>query len=421
MSRPHTYNPGRGVASRRAWSAERHGGQGRDDPLLKLLGGALVVAALAVALPAAVLAFLLLPVWRRAPWWLPPAAGVLAVAGLGLWLRLTGQTLEGIWTGYLLGQGNLLYAALRYLRAAQESTVATGDPREWLAALAPPLPAGATVRAYLGLVAPLAVPVGVALAAAGALARQWGVGGDAVSPTLRLRSRTSAQLLKLRFRRLPWLFDGYVRLGAITLVYSPPGGGKTEWTMALVAAIASLKPGEEGTFLGRRICGARVYVVSEQTPDTLQDYVVRHRLGEGIARGQVRWVTYEEVRQEWRRRGGEGEPPWEAVGAAAHAACRKHGCRGVAVPLPAPRVRRAGPKSTGADEGAPSGSVRRQTPRAERAGPGARRRRRALLLGRIDRDVCDRSWHHSWGGRGRGIRGRGSDPSAPGERSSSWR
>lgn len=295
-------------------SGERARASSSDDPLLKLVGGLLLLTTLLLTAPVVLVAVALALLWRTFPWqrwWLPPLVLVGSTGALALWLFTHGWTLLEAVAWYVLGQRALLEAIRSY---APHVPRGVADPLVWLQAFAPPAQDLAWWRAYAAAVVPLAVVAGVWLACARWLIGNWGVGGSLSGvPQLRLRSRTTKQLLRVRVRRRPWAMHGYLRQGAITLLFSEPGGGKSEWAFALVAAMAALRSGQEGTFMGRGIRGGRVFILSEQSVDSLQDYAVRHRMHQGIAKGQVHWVTFDEVREVWHRHGGEGEPPWEAV------------------------------------------------------------------------------------------------------------
>src|SRR5947209_20577071 len=62
-----------------------------------------------------------------------------------------------------------------------------------------------------------------------------------------------------------WLWEGYLAPGALTLLAAKPKAGKSTLAVAVSEAMAT----HAGSFLGRRIAGAPVVYVSEESAGTL--------------------------------------------------------------------------------------------------------------------------------------------------------
>lgn len=73
---------------------------------------------------------------------------------------------------------------------------------------------------------------------------------------------------------LPWLWDGYLMPGDVTMLVSPPKVGKTTLLIGLIRALGTGTP-----FLGRTVRPGRVWVVSEEPKKVWVERVSRRPLG----------------------------------------------------------------------------------------------------------------------------------------------
>ena len=91
---------------------------------------------------------------------------------------------------------------------------------------------------------------------------------------------TTAVDLKARApERVPWVWEGYLARGAVTLLAGKPKAGKTTITADLIEAIAS-----GVSFLGRPVTGGSVVLVCEESSTTLADKLVARRNVHVLAR-----------------------------------------------------------------------------------------------------------------------------------------
>jgi hypothetical protein len=125
------------------------------------------------------------------------------------------------------------------------------------------------------------------------------------------------------------ILEGVLYRDGVTLLYSPPGVGKSEFAFALIAASIKAAVSVEGyaDFVGLRVYPAKWYVLSEQTRRGLLPYLRRHGLAEADVEGRIIWETWHNVKRRWRGPLGEtGNPTWERIAPAAIADAKRHKC-----------------------------------------------------------------------------------------------
>lgn len=87
-----------------------------------------------------------------------------------------------------------------------------------------------------------------------------------------LRFMTAIELIDFAPVEVPWVLDGYLARGAITLLAGKPKVGKSTFICALIEATVTGAP----TFLGREVRGGPVVFVSEESCGTLAAKLPRH-------------------------------------------------------------------------------------------------------------------------------------------------
>lgn len=124
------------------------------------------------------------------------------------------------------------------------------------------------------------------------------------------------------------VLEGVLYRDGVTLLYAPPGMGKSEFAFALIAAsVRAAVQGAPVDFVGLKVYPAKWYILSEQTKRGLLPYLRRHGLTAADADPWVVWETWHNVKRQWRGRlRRSGNPTWEETGPGAVAAAKRHGC-----------------------------------------------------------------------------------------------
>jgi len=91
-------------------------------------------------------------------------------------------------------------------------------------------------------------------------------------PAPRLRFRTAVDLIDAAPPVVPWVLDGYIASGAITLLAGKPKVGKSTLICALIEALVT----GARSFPGRAVTGGPVVLVSEESSGTLAGKLPYH-------------------------------------------------------------------------------------------------------------------------------------------------
>lgn len=116
-------------------------------------------------------------------------------------------------------------------------------------------------------------------------------GGEAIEGSLALPFAPLSEVVENVPEEPPWLFEGYIAPGSITLWAGRPKAGKTTLLFALFSALLS----DDKTFVERKVKPGPVLLLTEERPGTLADKAHRWPEARGVKTllrhqvGEAKW------------------------------------------------------------------------------------------------------------------------------------